>query len=112
MNIDALSMMTLQELQDGFANRWITPLEVMQLTFQQIEAGDWNAARTLEIACGIERGVAFCRALMEGVDFLLTPVMPLVNFAAERRGSYPAIPLRHTTFAAPFNQSGHPAVTI
>ncbi|MDX1784726.1 MAG: amidase family protein [Roseovarius sp.] len=76
------------------------------------EAGDWNAARTLEIASGIERGVAFCRALMEGVDFLLTPVMPLVNFAAERRGPDPAMPLRHTTFTAPFNQSGHPAVTI
>ncbi len=76
------------------------------------EAGEWRAAKTTEIATGIERGVAFTRELMKDVDFLLTPVMPLVNFAVDQRGPDPVMPLRHTTFTALFNQSGNPAVTI
>lgn len=76
------------------------------------EAETWTPARIREFETGIERGVAGTVALMEGVDFLLTPVMPLVNFPAEARGPVFGMPLRHTTFTAPFNQSGHPAVSL
>lgn len=76
------------------------------------EAEAWTPARIREFESGIERGVAGTVALMRGVDFLLTPVMPLVNWPADRRGPVFGMPLRHTTFTAPFNQSGHPAVSL
>lgn len=76
------------------------------------EAEGWSVGKLAEIDAGIERGVGFTRDLMDGLDVLLTPVMPVVNFPAEARGIDPAMPLRHTTFTAPFNQSGHPAVSI
>ncbi len=76
------------------------------------EAGEWHTGRIAEINAGIERGVAFTVDLLSDVDFLLTPVMPIVNFPAGDRGIDPDMPLRHTTFTALFNQSGNPAVTI
>src|SRR5690606_14390706 len=76
------------------------------------EAEAWTPARIREFESGIERGVAGTVALMRGVDFLLTPVMPLVNWPADRRGPVFGMPLRHTTCTAPFNQSGHPAVSL
>ncbi|MGD9864299.1 MAG: amidase family protein [Pseudodonghicola sp.] len=76
------------------------------------EAADWTPARIREFETGIERGVAGTVALLDGVDFLLTPVMPLVNWPAEDRGPVFGMPLRHTTFTAPFNQSGHPAISL
>lgn len=75
-------------------------------------AGDWTPAKLSEIDCGIERGAAYCVELFSDLDILLTPVMPVVNFPAEDRGIDPAMPLRHTTFTAPFNQSGNPAVSL
>ncbi len=76
------------------------------------EAEGWGIAKFKEIDGGIERCVGYCVDLMDGLDFLLTPVMPVVNFPAEDRGIDPLMPLRHSTFTAPFNQSGHPAVSI
>ncbi len=76
------------------------------------EARDWTPCRASEINKGIERGIAFTADLLENVDFLLTPVMPIVNFPAEERGVDPSMPLRHVTFTSLFNQSGNPAVTI
>ncbi len=75
-------------------------------------AGNWSAARVAEMETGIARSVAQATALFGEADFLLTPVMPIVNFPAEERGIDPGMPLRHCTFTAPFNQSGHPAVSI
>lgn len=72
----------------------------------------WSAERVAEMEKGVARGVAQTTALFGAADFLLTPVMPVVNFPAEERGVDPAMPLRHCTFTAPFNQSGHPAVSI
>ncbi|MDA0961308.1 MAG: amidase family protein [Proteobacteria bacterium] len=76
------------------------------------EAHDWKPCKSAEIAKGIERGVAYTVELLENIDFLLTPAMPVVNFPAEERGVDPKMPLRHATFTALFNQSGNPAVTI
>ena len=75
-------------------------------------ARDWSAARIAEVEAGVARGVAQANALFDEADILLTPVMPVVNFPADQRGIDPAMPLRHCTFTAPFNQSGHPAVAI
>lgn len=75
-------------------------------------ARNWSAERIAEMEKGIARAVTQVTALFGEADFLLTPVMPIVNFPAEERGIDPAMPLRHCTFTAPFNQSGHPAVSI
>lgn len=75
-------------------------------------AADWGNARLAEVEAGIERTIASTNALLGNVDMLLTPVMHVVNFPATELGPEPRMPLRHTTFTAPFNQSGHPAVTI
>ena len=78
--------------------------------FRPVEA--WTVTRIGEFQRGIERVVAQCNHLLEGVDLLLTPVMPLVNFPANQRGIDSGMPLRHATFTAPFNQSGQPAVAF
>ena len=76
------------------------------------EARDWSPERIARHEAGVSRGVAQTSRLFDEDDFLLTPVMPIVNFPAEERGIDAAVPLRHCTFAAMFNQSGHPAITI
>lgn len=76
------------------------------------DAEDWTPEKFREIDAGIERGVNFCVDLLADVDVLLTPVSPVVNFPAEDLGIDATMPLRHTTFTAPFNQSGDPAATI
>lgn len=76
------------------------------------EAEHWNAGRIAKFETGVARGVTQTNALFDTADFLLTPVMPVVNFPADQRGVDPAVPLRHCTFTAMFNQSGHPAVSI
>ncbi|TAM08500.1 MAG: amidase [Pusillimonas sp.] len=76
------------------------------------EARHWTADNVTAFERGLAAGVTQTNALFEGVDFLITPVMPIVNFPAEALGIDPAMPLRHCTFTATFNQSGHPAVSI
>ncbi len=76
------------------------------------EAEHWDASRIALFEAGVARGVAQTNRLMDDAEFLLTPVMPVVNFAAEERGPDRSVPLRHCTFTAMFNQSGHPAVSI
>ena len=76
------------------------------------EAESWSPSKLKEIEAGIERGVRFCVDLLTGIDVLVTPVSPVVNFPAEDLGIDPRMPLRHSTFTALFNQSGDPAVSI
>lgn len=77
-----------------------------------LEAADWDGDRIARMEAGLARGVAQTGRLFGTADFLLTPVMPVVNFPATQLGPVPGMPLRHCTFTAPFNQSGHPAVSI
>lgn len=48
----------------------------------------------------------------EPFDFIISPVMPVVNFPAEEPGVSREIPLSHTEFTALFNQTGQPAATV
>lgn len=76
------------------------------------EASQWGRDRIAQVEADLARGIAQTVALFGDADFLLTPVMPVVNFPAEDRGIERSMPLRHCTFTAPFNQSGHPAAAI
>ncbi len=76
------------------------------------EAERWDGDRIARFETGIAKGVTQATALFDDADFLLTPVMPVVNFPATERAPDPLNPVRHCTFTAPFNQSGHPAAVI
>jgi Asp-tRNA(Asn)/Glu-tRNA(Gln) amidotransferase A subunit family amidase len=51
-------------------------------------------------------------AAFEPFDYLISPTLPMVNFPAEEPGPDRAMPLGHTVFTAPFNQTGQPAGTV
>ena len=45
-------------------------------------------------------------------DYVLAPVLPVVNFPAEAPGVSPQVPLRHANFTAMFNQTAQPASSV
>jgi amidase/aspartyl-tRNA(Asn)/glutamyl-tRNA(Gln) amidotransferase subunit A len=49
---------------------------------------------------------------IDDVDFVLSPVFPVVGFPADAPGADPAQPLAHTGFTAWFNQTGQPAASV
>ncbi|MGZ5871421.1 MAG: amidase [Bradyrhizobium sp.] len=51
-------------------------------------------------------------AAFEGWDYVIAPVLPVVNFPAEEPGVSRDVPLAHTVFTAMFNQTGQPAATV
>jgi len=51
-------------------------------------------------------------AAFEGWDYVIAPVLPVVNFPAEEPGVSREVPLAHTVFTAMFNQTGQPAATV
>ena len=72
----------------------------------------WSATRLARIEADLERSIAWTNGLFAEADVLLTPVLPMAGFSATALGPVPDMPLRHATFVAPFNQSGHPAAVI
>jgi len=51
-------------------------------------------------------------AAFEGWDYVIAPVLPVVNFPADEPGVSRETPLAHTVFTAMFNQTGQPAATV
>ena len=60
----------------------------------------------------ITRMKAVLLKAFEPFDFVVSPVLPVVNFPAEEPGVSREIPLGHTEFTALFNQTGQPAATV
>lgn len=60
--------------------------------------------------------IARSRSIMERClrpyDYVLAPVLPVVNFPAEAPGVFPEVPLRHANFTAMFNQTAQPASSV
>ena len=60
--------------------------------------------------------IARSRGIMERClrpyDYVLAPVLPVVNFAAEAPGVSAEVPLRHANFTAMFNQTAQPASSV
>lgn len=75
-------------------------------------ASSCTAQQYLSALSDIARDRARMQQLTERFDYLLTPVMPMVNFAFDASGADEAMPLRHAQFTAPFNQTGQPAVSV
>jgi len=45
-------------------------------------------------------------------DYVLSPILPIVNFAAEAPGARSDVPLAHANFTAMFNQTTQPAAAV
>jgi amidase/aspartyl-tRNA(Asn)/glutamyl-tRNA(Gln) amidotransferase subunit A len=60
--------------------------------------------------------IARSRSTMESAlrpyDYVLAPVLPVVNFPAEAPGLFSDVPLRHANFTAMFNQTAQPASSV
>lgn len=80
---------------------WTTP--AAQLSAEQVFTG-------FSAMDGMAMSVA--RAFGD-LDFLLTPVAPMAAFSADAPGPFgPDRALAHIAFTAPFNMSGHPAISV
>ncbi|BBE72341.1 amidase [Oharaeibacter diazotrophicus] len=72
-----------------------------------------HSATELYAALGaITRMKARLLQACEPYDYLISPVLPVVNFPAEEPGVFRERPLGHTGFTAVFNQTGQPAATV
>lgn len=76
------------------------------------KASNCTAQQYLSALNDIARDRARMQMLTAGFDYLLTPVMPMVNFPFDSAGADEEMPLRHAQFTAPFNQTGQPAASV
>jgi Asp-tRNA(Asn)/Glu-tRNA(Gln) amidotransferase A subunit family amidase len=60
----------------------------------------------------VARSAERMRAACTAFDYVISPVIPTVGFAAEACGLDPAYPLAHCGFTAWFNQTAQPAVAL
>lgn len=77
-----------------------------------LKAKTYPAADLYRALAAITRMKSQLIAAMEPYDYLVAPTLPMVNFPADEPGPDRAMPLAHTVFTAPFNQTGQPAGTI
>lgn len=75
-------------------------------------AQQMTASQILQGQAEIEAGIEQTQGLFDDADVIITPVSPILSFAATALGPDENMPLRHCSFCSPFNQSGHPAVVI
>jgi amidase/aspartyl-tRNA(Asn)/glutamyl-tRNA(Gln) amidotransferase subunit A len=61
---------------------------------------------------GLETAKAEVIRIFEGLDYLITPAVPVTGFPAERVSLEEDRPLDHVTFLAMFNQTGQPAAVV
>lgn len=76
------------------------------------DAAQMSATQILHVQAEIQQGIEQSQHLFEEADVIMTPVSPVLSFPATALGPDETMPLRHCSFCAPFNQSGHPAVVI
>ncbi|MBT9385294.1 amidase [Pseudooceanicola sp. CBS1P-1] len=60
----------------------------------------------------VEKAQLMLKRAVGGFDMVLSPTMPMANYAAEAVAADPEHPHDHVGFTAPFNQSGQPAATV
>jgi amidase/aspartyl-tRNA(Asn)/glutamyl-tRNA(Gln) amidotransferase subunit A len=77
-----------------------------------LKAKEYRATDLYRALAAITRMKAQLLAAFEPYDYLIAPTLPMVNFPAEEPGPDRAMPLAHTVYTAPFNQTGQPAGTI
>ena len=60
----------------------------------------------------IARSRASLEKSLRPYDYVLAPVLPVVNFPADAPGLFADVPLRHANFTAMFNQTAQPASSV
>lgn len=90
-----------------------TPSEINPYVRAWSLGGEKHSGTDLYQALGrIAKMKAALLQAFEGWDYVISPVMPVVNFPAEEPGVFRETPLKHTLFTAMFNQTCQPASTV
>lgn len=74
--------------------------------------GDFSAQDYTAMLQDIARSRAVLERHLRPFDYVLAPVLPVVNFPAEAPGLFADVPLRHANFTALFNQTAQPASSV
>ena len=77
-----------------------------------VGARDLTASQYHEDLATVSSAASILTDRLGGVDLVLSPVIPVVGFAAEAVGVDPEQPLAHCSFTCWFNQTGHPAIAL
>lgn len=87
--------------------------ETLSVITQYCDRGDAVTAKAyLNAIAAIERARDRYLALVATCDFVLSPVLPMVGFAAHVAGPDPEQTSSHVSFTAMANQTGLPAVSL
>ncbi|ASM75152.1 MULTISPECIES: amidase [Roseobacteraceae] len=87
--------------------------ETLDFITRYCDGGDAVTAKVyLNTIAAIERARERYLAVINTCDFVLSPVLPMVGFAADVAGPDPDQTSAHVSFAAMANQTGLPAVSI
>jgi amidase/aspartyl-tRNA(Asn)/glutamyl-tRNA(Gln) amidotransferase subunit A len=73
---------------------------------------DYSATDFTRDGEAVARSAERMRAACAAFDYVISPVLPTVGFAAEDCGPDPAYPLAHCGFTAWFNQTAQPAAAL
>lgn len=76
------------------------------------EAANYSAAQFSRDTEAVMRSQEIVRARTSEFDFVISPVIPTVGFAADEVGLDPLQPLGHCSFTAWFNQTAQPASAL
>ena len=76
------------------------------------EAANYSAAQFSRDTEAVMRSQEIVRARTSEFDFVISPVIPTVGFAADEVGLDPVQPLGHCSFTAWFNQTAQPASAL
>jgi amidase len=77
-----------------------------------IEAAGYDARAYHSDLAAVLLSQEALRLSLDSYDFVISPVLPQVSFAAEDVGMDATQPLAHCSFTAWFNQTGQPAATV
>ncbi|MGB3387535.1 MAG: amidase family protein, partial [Pseudaminobacter sp.] len=77
-----------------------------------LPGGEYSALDYAAMLQDIARSRATLERKLRPYDYVLAPVLPVVNFAAEAPGLFADVPLRHANFTALFNQTAQPASSV
>jgi Asp-tRNA(Asn)/Glu-tRNA(Gln) amidotransferase A subunit family amidase len=90
----------LRELVHPAIRQWCAP------------GADFSATDFTRDGEAVARSADRMRAACAEFDYVISPVIPTVGFAAEETGLDPAFPLAHCGFTAWFNQTAQPAAAL
>jgi len=87
-------------------------LVLPELVSWSLEAAKYDARSYHADLAAVLQSQELLRSRITDYDFVISPVLPEVSFAADRVGMDVSRPLAHCNFTAWFNQTGQPAASV